>query len=74
MAISVFGNEVVAGQSIGGDGAARLNVMQDKGFKGICRAIQGDVQTNATHSFLHVSPFHSDGNDGFPMGTAPSGP
>ena len=48
-------------------------MVQGKGFKGIGRSIKADVQTNATHLFLHVSTFHSHGNDGFPMSTAPSG-
>ena len=64
--------EAVALQSIGSDGAAWFNMMLNKRFKGICRAVQCDVQTNAPHSFFQVSTLDEDRDNRFPLSTAAS--
>ena len=73
MFVSVGCDEVVAFPTICSDRTAGLNMMENEGLKGIGGTVQGHVQTNAPHSFLHVSAFHRHGDDGFPMGTAAAG-
>ena len=73
MTVTIGFDEVVAVPGIRSDRRTGFNMMKNKGLKGISGTVQGDVQTNATHSLFHLSSFYSNGNDRFAMGTAPSG-
>jgi hypothetical protein len=72
VAIAIGFDKAVTWQRIGGDCAAGFNMVQNKRFKRICRTVQGNVQTNATHPFLKVSALDSNGDNGFTMGTTAS--
>ena len=45
---------------------------KDKGLQGICRAIQGNMHANASHSLFDVSSFSGDSDDGFVLSTTAS--
>jgi hypothetical protein len=63
--ILFFINDVVALPIIRSDGGTGLDIVEDKGFQRISGTIQGNMQTNATHSLFDVSSFHGNGNNGF---------
>jgi len=67
-----FVNDVVALPVIGGDGRSGFDIVENERFHGIPGTIQGDMQTNATHSLFEVSTFNGNRYDGFAFGRAAS--
>ena len=67
--VSFFINDVIALPVIRGNGCARLDRIEDEGFHGIPGTIQGDMQTNATHSFFDVSALNGDQHNGIAFGS-----
>jgi hypothetical protein len=65
MLILLFVNDAVASQSVSGDGGSGLNIVENEGLERKPCAIQGDMQTNATHSLFNVSTFDGNRHNGF---------
>ena len=61
-------DDVVALPVIRGNGGARLDIVENEVFQGIPGTVQGDMNANATHSFLEVSALNGERHNGFAPG------
>ena len=72
MPIALFVNTMVAFPVIRGDGRAGFDIVQNKCLQRIRGTVQGNMQSNATHSLFLDSSLHSYRDDGFAFSsTAP---
>ncbi len=67
-----FINDVVALPVICSNGCAGLDIVENEGFQRVPGAVQGDMQTNATHSLFYVSALNGNRYDGFSFGPSTS--